>query len=112
MRRGLLSGGPKNSALNACSNVAQCPSPLPPSLPPSLLYTRPRAFGRLALVEVAVWPETLLQGSDLAAYPDACLVLRAPSMPELRVPLAPPPPAGRRLVPVTVWAWSGQAAGG
>ena len=40
---------------------------------------------KLCLVEQAIVPEPLLQGADLAACPDAKLVLRAPGMPELQV---------------------------
>ena len=114
---------------------------------------------RLALVEVAVVPEALLQGADPAAYPDAALVLRAPGMPEElkarrgglfggsqealaeilpsrsqlttalqagpaqhrippvlptplpgQVPLAPPAD-GKPQIEVTVWEWTGMAAG-
>lgn len=57
-------------------------------------------------------PEGLLDGADLAGYPDAKLVLRAPGMPELQVPLTADAAAGKALVPVAVWDWSGQAAGG
>lgn len=42
--------------------------------PPALLPCR------LALVEVELVPGALLQGADLAAHPDAKLVLRAPGM--------------------------------
>lgn len=46
-----------------------------------------RQFPRLALVEVSIVPHALLEGTaDLAACPDAKLVLRAPGMPaELQV---------------------------
>ncbi len=46
--------------------------------------------GRLALVEVELVPGALLQGADLAANPDAKLVLRAPGMPEELQVLAAP----------------------
>ncbi|PSC71196.1 PITH domain-containing 1 [Micractinium conductrix] len=65
---------------------------------------------RLALVEVAIVPDAVLQGADLAAHPDAKLVLRAPGMPELQVPLSVAPAVGKPSVPVTVWDWSGTAA--
>ena len=55
-------------------------------------------------------PDALLEGADLAAHPDAKLVLRAPGMPELEVPLGAPG-ALRQLTNVSVWDWSGQAAG-
>lgn len=105
-------------------------------------------------------PDAVLQGADLAAHPDAKLVLRAPGMPELQasrlgrssrcgsrggcaawrargacwwlahacnvipeiytlppcnacvqVPLSVAPAVGKPSVPVTVWDWSGTAAG-
>lgn len=62
-------------------------------------------------MEVAVHPEALLQGADPAAAPDAQLVLRAPGMPELRVPLAAPP-TSKPQIEVTVWSWTGMAEGG
>jgi hypothetical protein len=70
------------------------------------------AFRSLALVEVQIVPDSLLDGADPAGYPDAKLVLRAPGMPELQVPLTADATAGKALAPVTVWGWSGQAAGG
>lgn len=66
----------------------------------------------LALVNVAVVPATLLDGTtDLAACPDAKLVLQAPGMPELQVPLTTDAAANKKMTSVTVWEWSGQAAG-
>ena len=44
-----------------------------------------REVARLALVEVALTPASLLTGADPASHPDAVLVLRAPGMAELQV---------------------------
>ncbi|KAL4452002.1 hypothetical protein ABPG75_007664 [Micractinium tetrahymenae] len=70
-----------------------------------------RQLPKLALVEVELVPGALLQGADLAAHPDAKLVLRAPGMAqELQVPITASPVAGKKIVPVTVWDWSGLGA--
>lgn len=62
---------------------------------------------RLALVETSVTPDEALRTGDAMSCPDAVLVMKAPGMPKLQVPLAP---AGQHeLVPCTVWDWSGSA---
>lgn len=66
-----------------------------------------RQQASLALVAVAIDPPELLQGAELGAHPDAALVLTAPGLPELCVPLAVG--AERKLVPASVWDWSGLA---
>lgn len=68
-----------------CCLRAACPSPAPHCCG---VYksTRQILLCRMALAEVAIVPGGLLDGSvDLAACPDAALVLNAPGMPELKV---------------------------
>ena len=48
-------------------------------------FVTQRQQPRLALVEVSITPERLLQGADIATCPDAMLVLRAPGMQQLEV---------------------------
>ncbi|GAB4813363.1 hypothetical protein N2152v2_000409 [Parachlorella kessleri] len=64
---------------------------------------------QLALVETEVTPpEALSKAAPVLA--GAELVLRAPGMDELRVPLQATAGLQPTLVPVTVWDWSGQGA--
>ena len=48
-------------------------------------FVTQRQRPRLALVEVSITPEQLLQGAEISACPDAKLVLRAPGMEQLEV---------------------------
>jgi hypothetical protein len=57
-------------------------------------FVTQRQQPRLALVEVSITPEQLLQGADIAACPDAKLVLRAPGMEQLEARAA----GGRKLL--------------
>eukprot|EP00882_Tetradesmus_deserticola_P008434 GHRQ01008893.1.p1 GENE.GHRQ01008893.1~~GHRQ01008893.1.p1 ORF type:complete len:274 (+),score=117.08 GHRQ01008893.1:309-1130(+) len=71
-----------------------------------------RQIPKLCQVCVSLPPEALLASNWGQLQPGAALVVSAPSMPQLQVPLtdpaAPAPPA--QLKNVTVWEWSGVAA--
>jgi hypothetical protein len=60
-----------------------------------------RQVPQMCLVATAMDPAGVLQGDDPAAHPGAALVLAAPGMPPLRVPLVPAAP--RPLVTASVW---------
>lgn len=68
-----------------------------------------RQVPALALIGVDVQPDTVLRDDDVAAHPDAVLVLQSPAQPrELRIPIARSP-SQRMLLDVTCWSWSGKA---
>lgn len=67
-----------------------------------------RQLPKMALIQVAVEPAALLHDAAAVDLADAALVLQAPGMPPLRVPLAPPPPSAADIIDVEVWAWTGK----
>ncbi|KFM26471.1 MOSC domain-containing protein 2, mitochondrial [Auxenochlorella protothecoides] len=74
-------------------------------------FVTQRQKPEMALVSVSLQPQALLEdaSAEEGQYPDATLVLQAPGMPTLQVPLNP----GRRQGPstkVTVWEWTGLGA--
>uniref|UniRef100_A0ACD5YBZ6 Uncharacterized protein n=1 Tax=Avena sativa TaxID=4498 RepID=A0ACD5YBZ6_AVESA len=63
-----------------------------------------RVEPKMALIEVELPPEAFHE--DWQPTPDSCLVIRAPGMDALKVPLAAERPT---LDDVSVWEWSGSA---
>lgn len=63
----------------------------------------------MALIHADVAPHALLEQDDLepGSYPDAALVLSAPGMPDLSVPLLPANPEAP-TTDVSVWDWKGK----